>query len=116
MNSPIFPYPLWSGDVYPLSLHFYQEDGVTVMDLTGITVGCTVKDDPTDPDSDAFYKQDIPGDATGIIPFMVGPVPAGTFWLDVKWWNTTQNNQRQSVLPNTQFVVSQSVTAREVPA
>ena len=115
MPSQLFSYPLYSGDVIPLTLNFYQADGTTPMNLTGITVGATVKSVITTPDSGAVYWKDIPGDSTGVIAFSIPGLAAGTFWLDIKWWNTTLNNARQTVIGATQLVIQQSVTSRTVP-
>jgi hypothetical protein len=114
MAVSIFPDPLYSGDVYPLSLAFQNPDG-TAYNLTGITVGCTVKKIVTDPDTAALYQQDIPGDSSGNVVFVITPLAAGVYYLDVKWWNTTQANQRTTVIGTTQMQINQSVTARELP-
>lgn len=110
----IFPSSLYSGDSIPLSLAFQNPDG-TPYNLTGITVGCTVKQQPTDPDTAALYQQDIVGTTSGNIGFVITPLAVGTYWLDVKWWNTMLANQRTTVIGSTQMQINQSVTARALP-
>lgn len=114
MAISIFPDPLYSGDSIPLSLAFQNPNG-TAYNLTGITVGCTVKKLPTDPDTAALYQQDTPGDTTGNIAFVISPLSVGTFYLDVKWWNTAQSNQRTTVIGTTTMQINQSVTVRSTP-
>jgi hypothetical protein len=92
-----------------------QSDGVTPQSLVGITVGCTVKINATDLDTAATFQSDIPGDATGIIKFTITPQNPGDFVLDIKWWNTNQSNQRQTVVGTMPFHVNQSTTARALP-
>ena len=111
----LFSYSLYSGDIIPLTLNFYQADGQTPLSLVGITVGTTVKANPTAPDTNAVYQQDIVGDATGVISFVIPGLPVNTYWIDVKWWNTTQGNTRQTVVGTSQFTVNQSITQRATP-
>lgn len=115
MPTQLFTYPLYSGDIIPLTLNFYQADGKTPLSLVGIVVGTTVKANQTDPDASAIYQKDTNGDATGVINYTIPGVAPGTYWIDVKWWNTAQGNTRQTVIGATQFTVSQSVTQRSVP-
>lgn len=114
MAVSIFPNPLYNGDSIPLSLAFQNPDG-TPYNLTGITVGCTVKKFATDLDTAALYQQDIPGTTSGNIAFVITPLAVGTFYLDVKWWNTNQANQRTTVIGTTAMQINQSVTARTTP-
>lgn len=114
MSLNIFPDPLFSGDSIPLSLAFQNPDG-TPYNLTGITVGCTVKKNATDADSAALYQQDIVGTTSGNIGFVITPLNVGTYYLDVKWWNVGQANQRTTVIGTTQLQINQSVTARALP-
>jgi hypothetical protein len=115
MGPVIFPNILYSGDPIPLNLTFYKSDRVSLKDLTGITVGCTVKANETDPDSEALFQEDIPGDTTGVINFLIPGQNSGQYFIDVKTWLTTQSNQR-STLFNTTFDVQQSITLRMVPS
>jgi hypothetical protein len=110
----IFPKQPCSGDIIVLKLQFYQSDGITPKDLTGITVGVTVKIAPdTDlTDAKAVFEKDIPGDTTGTITYQMGPFNYGTYWLDVKSWS---GPQRSNVLSPTEFKVQQSVTNRATP-
>lgn len=110
----IFPNPLYSGDSIPLSLAFQNPNG-SAYNLTGITVGCTVKVNATDLDTAALYQQDIPGTTSGNIGFVITPLAVGTYYLDVKWWNTTQANQRTTVIGTMAIQINQSVTARSTP-
>ena len=113
---PIFPQALYSGDDIPLTLNFFQSDGITPQSLVGVTIGCTVKNEPTDADAAALFQQDIVGDATGVIKFTIPPLNVGTYYLDVKWWNTSTTPQtRQTVIGSMEFVVNQSITARTAP-
>lgn len=114
MATSIFPDPLFSGDSIPLSLAFQNSDG-TAYNLTGITVGCTVKQNATDLDSAALYQQDIPGTTSGTIGFVIAPLQVGTYYLDVKWWNVGAGNQRTTVIGTTAMQINQSVTARSLP-
>lgn len=114
MATSIFPDPLYNGDAIPLSLAFQNPDG-SPYNLTGITVGCTVKKNPTDPDSAALYQQDTPGSGSGTIAFVITPLNVGTYYLDVKWWNTSQANQRTTVIGTTPMQINQSVTTRALP-
>lgn len=114
MAISIFPDPLFSGDSIPLSLAFQNPDG-TPYNLTNITVGCTVKKNATDPDTAALYQQDIPGTTSGTIGFVITPLSVGTYYLDVKWWNTAQANQRTTVIGTTAMQINQSVTTRALP-
>jgi hypothetical protein len=115
MATQLFTYSLYSGDIIPLTLNFYQSDGKTPLDLTNITIGTTVKNHPTDTDANSLFWQDIPGTTSGIISYNIPGLNAGTFWIDVKWWNVAQNNLRQTVIGATQFTVQQSITARATP-
>jgi len=109
----IFPKQPCSGDIVVLKLEFFQADGVTPKDLTGLKIGVTVKvEADTSSDTGAIFKQDLPGDTTGIVVFHMGPFVFGTFWLDIKSWNGTE---RSSVIAPTQFKVQQSVTNRPMP-
>jgi hypothetical protein len=115
MTTQLFTYPLYSGDIIPLTLNFYQADGKTPLSLVGVTVGTTVKLNATAPDSTAAYQQDIVGDATGVISFVIPGLTVNTYWIDVKWWNTTQGNTRQTVIGANQFTINQSITQRATP-
>jgi len=115
MATQLFTYQLYSGDIIPLTLNFYQSDGKTPLNLTGITVGTTVKTNPTGTDSGSLFWQDKAGDTTGVISYVISPLSAGSYWIDVKWWNVAQGNTRQTVIGASQFTVAQSVTARPVP-
>lgn len=112
MGPVIFPYIIYSGDPIPVSLTFYQPDGVTIKDLTGIVVGCTLKVNITDADTAALYKKDTSGTSSGKVTFELPGQPAGEYWFDVKTWDNT--NIRQPVL-QTQIPVQQSVTQRTTP-
>jgi hypothetical protein len=115
MATQLFTYSLYSGDVIPLTLNFYQADGKTPLDLTGIVIGCTVKVNNTSPDSSAVFQQDTAGGTTGVISYVIPGLAPASYWIDVKWWNTAQNNARQTVVGSSQFVVNQSITQRSVP-
>jgi hypothetical protein len=116
MATQLFSYQLYSGDVIPLTLKFFQSDGKTPQDLTGIVIGTTILVTSTAPDSAAIYKQDTAGDTTGVISWTIPGLNPGTYWIDVKWWNTGQSNARQTVIGANQFSVLQSITKRSVPA
>lgn len=112
----IFPVALFTEDVIPLDLQWYQQDGTTIRDMTGWTCGCTVKVQPTDPDANALYQQDIVGGTNGQFNFAFTIASPGNYYLDVKIWDNTLNppGDRGTVLW-TQFQVNQSVTARLEP-
>ena len=107
----IFPYALYSGDPIPVQLIFYDANG-NILNLTGTTVGLTVKVSATDPDAEAVYTKDIVGDATGTVNFTVPPPPVGNYVMDVKWWNAS--SVRSNILQEA-FTINQSVTQRNVP-
>lgn len=119
----IFPEPLFSGDAIPLVLNFWQTQpdpaatppvtGVP-LNLTGKKVGVTVKNQPTDDDTAAQFKQDLVGDTTGRIAFAITGLGAGIFWLDVKMWDAS--NVRSPVIAPQQFTVEQSITDRTTPS
>jgi hypothetical protein len=109
----IFPQPMCSGDVYPLKMTFTQNG--TAVNLTGSTFGMTVKNQPDDQNdtTESVQYQNVTGDATGIINFSVGPLPAGTYWMDVKKWITgPPTSMRTTVLAPFQIKLIQSVTSR----
>jgi hypothetical protein len=115
MPTQLFTYSLYSGDVIPLTLKFYQTDGITPLNLTGIVIGTTVKTSLNASDANALYQKDTAGDTTGVITFNIPGMSANTYWIDVKWWNTAQANLRQTVVGASQFTVNQSVTVRSTP-
>jgi hypothetical protein len=109
----IFPQPLCSGDTYPLKLTFVDKTTGNPYNLTGATVGTTVKLAPgNDPDSDAVFTQTVVGDTTGIINFSIGPLNAGDYWMDVKLWRVGPPATRTTVLAPLQMHILQSVTSR----
>jgi hypothetical protein len=107
----IFPYALYSGDPIPVQLIFYDANN-NILNLTGTTVGLTVKVNATDPDAEAVYTKDLVGDATGTVNFTVPAPPIGNYVMDVKWWNAS--NVRSNILQEA-FTINQSVTQRGVP-
>jgi len=108
----IFEQTLCSGDIYPLVLTFTQSGAA--YNLTGSTLGMTIKTVPQDSDdTKAVQWQNVIGDATGKATFNVGPLPAGTYWLDVKKWTTGQGpTTRNTVISPLEIKVIQSVTTR----
>ena len=108
----IFPQTLCSGDVYPLALTF-TKNGVAY-NLTGSTLGMTIKTVPEDSDdTQGVQWQNVIGDATGKVTFNVGPLAAGTYWLDVKKWTTGQGpTTRSTVIEPFEIKIIQSVTTR----
>jgi hypothetical protein len=108
----IFPQTLCSGDVNPLILTFTQSGNP--YNLTGSTLGMTIKIQPEDSDdTQSAQWQNVIGDATGKITFNVGPLSAGTYWLDVKKWITgPPASMRSTVVPPFQIKIIQSVTTR----
>jgi hypothetical protein len=122
----IFPQAFPSGDDIPFNLQFYASDNVTVKNMTGYTVGITVKSSITDPqtgvpvpDSAALFKEDLAGNTTGLfafeIPAQTAGVPTlvpGTYFLDVKQWDST--GKRTTVLTTT-LPINDSVTQRSAP-
>ena len=123
----IFSQAFPSGDDIPLSIQFYQADNVTPKDMTGYTVGLTVKTTVTDPqtdlpipDSSALFQKDLAGNTTGLFPFLIpgqtAGVPTlvpGNYFLDVKQWDST--GKRTTVLTTT-LPINESVTQRPIPA
>lgn len=110
MSFNIFPQPLCSGDTIPLNLAFKDKVTGNPIDLTGKTVGVTVKTQPgNDPDTDAAFFYDVSGDTTGAINFLLGPFVAGDYWLDVKLWTGAT---RSTILAPVQMHILQSVTSR----
>ena|SRR5215510_387167 len=109
----IFPYPLCSGDLYPIPIVMTNPDG-TPKDLSGKTLGITVKTLPADSDdTQASFMQSIFGDSTGKITFQVRGLSAGTYWMDVKIWTTGATpSDRQTIIPPLEMKILQSVTTR----
>jgi hypothetical protein len=118
----ILPLPLFSGDSFQIPLIFWSvlptnpNDVTTgtVQNLTGTTVGCTIKGNQNDTDAQAVFKDDIAGDTTGKITFSVPGLNAGSYWIDIKMWNSS--NARSPVIGPTQFTVNQSITDRAMPS
>src|ERR1700747_871201 len=105
----IFPQTLCSGDTIPLALSFMDQPAGTARDLTGKTLGLTVKTEPEDSDDTlAAFMQDIVGDSTGKVAFVISPLEAGTYWMDVKIWTTGATpSDRQTVIPTMQMKIIQ---------
>src|SRR5215831_16824000 len=109
-----------SGDDISLTVEFYQSDNVTPKDMTGFTVGMTIKRTVTDPqtdlpipDSAALYQKDLPGNTTGLFLFAIPGQTAGAptfqpgdYFLDVKQWDST--GKRTTVL-TTMLPINESV-------
>jgi len=116
-----------SGDDIPLSVQFYQADNVTIKDMTGYTVGMTVKATVIDPqtkfpipDSAALYQKDLIGNTTGLFAFLIPGQTAGSvtfvpgnYYLDVKQWDPA--GKRTTVL-TTMLPINQGVTQRSAPS
>jgi hypothetical protein len=123
----IFNQAFPSGDDIPLSVQFYQADKVTPKNMTGYTVGITVKATVTDPqlktpipDSAALYQKDLAGNATGLFPFKIPGQTAGaptlapgSYYLDFKQWDPAGN---RSTLLTTDLAINESVTQRAAPS
>ena len=120
----IFPSGFPSGDDIALTVQFYQADNVTAKDMTGYTVGMTVKTQVTDyqdnpiPDSAALYQHDMAGNTTGAFTFKIpgqtagaATLAPGNYYLDVKQWDSTGN--RTTVL-STRLPIDESVTQRYI--
>lgn len=115
MNCPnsLFSNPPCSGDIRPFELFFKDNVTGNPYDLTGATVGMTIKIAPSDePDTTGVYMKDIVGDATGKITFYIGPLSVGSYWLDVKMWQINGSQLRTTIIQPTKFSVIQSVTSR----
>lgn len=120
MSLNIFPQTLCSGDVIPLKLAFVQPGTETPYNMTGSTIGVTVKPLPEDTpigetvDTEAEFKQDLPGDTTGVFNFLIGPLTVGDHWLDIKMWQTVGgvNSNRTTIVAPVQMHIVQSVTTR----
>jgi hypothetical protein len=122
----IFPSAFPSGDDIPLNIQFYQADNVTVKDMTGYTIGITVKQTVTDPqtelpipDSAALFQKDLPGNSSGLFAFLIPGQTAGAvtfvpgnYYLDVKQWDPSAS--RTTVLTTT-LPINESVTQRSAP-
>jgi hypothetical protein len=81
----IFTQAFYSGDDIPLTINFYQPDGVTPKPMTGYKVQLMVKSAPLAdqfgdpiPDSEALWESSLNGDNTGIFPFMIPGLLAGS--------------------------------------
>jgi hypothetical protein len=117
MAISIFTQPFFSGDCIPITVKFFGADNVTPLDLTGQTVGITVKRNQTDLDSAALYEKDIAGSTTGVINFLIpgftGSTPTlipGSYFFDVKRWDTT--GCRYNAVASS-LNINQSTTARQ---
>jgi hypothetical protein len=123
----IFTQAFVSGDDIPLSVQFYKSDNVTIKDMTGFTVGMTVKSTIIDPqtevpipDSQALFQMDLAGNTTGLFSFVIPGQTAGNptlapgnYYLDLKQWDPT--NKRTTVV-TTMLPVTDSVTQRTAHA
>ena len=122
----IFTSAFPSGDDIPINVQFYQSDNVTVKNMTGYTVGMTVKTALTDPqtgnaipDSQALYQKDLAGNTTGLFSFLIPGQTAnaptlvpGNYFMDIKQWDPSA--KRTTVL-TTMLAINESVTLRYVP-
>ena len=109
----IFPQILCSGDTIPVNLVFTDKATGNPYNLTGNTLGLTVKTEPEDSDDTlAAFHQDVTGDATGKVSFSITPLLAGTYWLDIKMHQGSPTGPRTTVIPPLQMKVVQSVTTR----
>jgi hypothetical protein len=120
MATSIFTQPFFSGDCIPITVSFFGADNTTPMDLTGQYVGITIKHNQTDADANALYKNDIAGNTTGIINFLIpgftSSAPtliAGTYPFDIKRWDAT-GCRYNAVASN--LIISPSTTARQAHA
>lgn len=103
----IFIQAFYSGDDIPLPIYFYAGDGVTAKPMTGYRVQLMVKAAPLQdqfgeaiPDSEALWQDSMNGDDTGIFPFMIPgllagsspaapTLPAGNYFLEAKQYDPT---------------------------
>jgi hypothetical protein len=103
----IFTQSFYSGDDIPLTINFYQPDGVTPKPMTGYKVQLMVKAAPLQdqygnliPDSKALWQSSLNGDASGVFPFMIpgllaGSLPAaptlppGNYFCEAKQYDPT---------------------------
>src|SRR5690349_19895623 len=96
----VFSSSFITGDDIPLNVQFYQSDNVTVKDMTGYTVGMTLKTAFTDdqgnpvPDSAALYQKDSAGNTSGLFAFLIPgqtlgapTLEPGNYYLDLKQWD-----------------------------
>jgi hypothetical protein len=81
----IFSQPFFSGDDIPVTIQFFQSDGVTAQPMTGYTISLMVKSMPLNdqfevpfPDSTALFYDTINGDDTGVFPFLIPGLLAGS--------------------------------------
>jgi hypothetical protein len=106
----IFPQTLCSGDAIPLKLTLVHKSDGSPYDLTGATLSLTVKPQPEDSDDhQAPFMQDVTGDSTGLVNFIITSLPAGTYWMDIKMLTS---GQRTTIIPPVQMKLIQSVTTR----
>lgn len=122
----IFSQGFPSGDDIALNVQFYQSDNVTVKNMTGYTVGmtvkATVKDPQTElpiPDSEALFEMDLHGNTTGLFGFLIPGQTAGNptfvpgeYYLDLKQWDPTG---KRTTVTTTMLPILDSVTQRAAP-
>jgi hypothetical protein len=115
MNAIIaIPGPIYSGDAFTVRLAFWTDTTNTVaLDMTGLQVGLTIKENLNDADAAADFEQDLAGDTTGKFNFAVAGLETANYWVDAKMWS---GGQRSSVIAPQQFSVLQSITARAEPS
>lgn len=103
----IFTQSFYSGDDIPLTINFYDTDGVTAKPMTGYKIQLMVKAAPLQdqfgnpiPDSAALWEDSLQGDNTGVFPFMIPgllagsspaapTLPPGNYFLEAKQYDPT---------------------------
>ena|ERR1700756_5409885 len=114
-----------SGDDIPIPVIFFQSDNLTPIDMTGQTVGITIKEALTDangnpvPDSQAIFSQDLPGDTSGTFSFLIPgftlgnpTLLPGNYFVDCKKWDLTG---KRSTVFTSSLPINESVTLRATP-
>lgn len=120
----IFTQTFFSGDDIPVTLNFYQTDNVTPKPMTGYTVSLMVKTIPLNdqfeapfPDSTALFYASLNGDDTGVFPFLIPgllagsttdapTLPPGSYFMEAKQIDPTG---KRSTVFSTSLGINQSV-------
>lgn len=125
----IFTQAFASGDDIPLTINFYQPDGVTPKPMTGYIIRVMVKAAPLQdqfgdpiPDSAALWQESMNGDNTGVFPFMIPgllagsspaapTLPPGNYFCEAKQYDP---NGKRSTVFSTALPINESVRV-EIP-
>jgi hypothetical protein len=114
------------GDLIPVAVSLNSSPGVPD-NLTGFTIGLTIKGSPGDSDEAAFYISDVAGSGTAPVAWAIpgwgaSPLentwwgettfPCGSFYLEISQWDSSNN---RVVKGDGTLVIKPAITGRQVP-